>query len=494
MPGIEGPGVIGGSGGGGIPTTTDVVTVTNDTATLPNSRALTAGTNVTLDTTTPGELIVNATGGGGSTVPATVQGDTLFASAVNTLSALAKDANATRYVSNTGTSNNPAWAQVNLTNGVTAILPAANGGTANGFTAFSGPATSTKTFTLPNASATVLTSNAAVTVAQGGTGIASGTSGGIPYFSGTTSIASSALLTANALVLGGGAATTPATLASLGTTTTVLHGNAAGAPTFGAVSLSADVTGNLPVANLNSGTSASNTTFWRGDATWAAPPSATPAGSDTQVQFNNAGAFGADADFTWNSTTNVMRLGTVGSGTAATISTPNGSSSVAANLTIATGDGNGSNNSGGAILIQPGTAQGAGTGSGLSIFGAPSGPTGNGGQIDIIAGVGGNTSGNGGDLTLRGGAPQASGAGGSVSLIARDGVGTNKNGGSIGLFAGLPTGSGTAGHVFLVNMTATGAQTATFSATNKPGSGTTAPSLWWNVQVSGVQYYIPLWQ
>lgn len=40
----------------------------------------------------------------------------------------------------------------------------------NGFTAFTGPTTSTKTFTLPNASATILTSNAAVTVPQGGTG------------------------------------------------------------------------------------------------------------------------------------------------------------------------------------------------------------------------------------------------------------------------------------------------------------------------------------
>lgn len=62
-----------------------------------------------------------------------------------------------------------------------------------------------------------------------------GTSGGIPYFASSSTWASSAALTASALILGGGAGSAPTPMGSLGTTTTLLHGNAAGAPTFGAV-------------------------------------------------------------------------------------------------------------------------------------------------------------------------------------------------------------------------------------------------------------------
>ncbi|MBI3418623.1 MAG: DUF2793 domain-containing protein [Proteobacteria bacterium] len=46
-------------------------------------------------------------------------------------------------------------ATIDLTSKVTGTLPAGNGGTANAFTAFSGPASSVKTFTLPNASDTL---------------------------------------------------------------------------------------------------------------------------------------------------------------------------------------------------------------------------------------------------------------------------------------------------------------------------------------------------
>jgi len=95
----------------------------------------------------------------------------------------------------------------------------------------------------------LLDTTATLTVARGGTGLTTGTSGGVLAFTGATTLASSVALTANAIVLGGGAGATPSPLASLGTTTTLLHGNAAGAPTFGAVVLTTDVSGILAGAN-----------------------------------------------------------------------------------------------------------------------------------------------------------------------------------------------------------------------------------------------------
>jgi hypothetical protein len=132
--------------------------------------------------------------------------------------------------------------------------------------------------------------------------------------------------------------------ANQGATTTVLHGNAAGNPTWGAVDLTADVSGDLPYTNLaqmgaytlmlnNSAGTADPAAvkitgltlegspealdfimIERADGTLAysdignLPGGGTPGGSDTHVQFNDATAFGGESTFTYNKTTNTMNV------------------------------------------------------------------------------------------------------------------------------------------------------------------------------------------
>lgn len=109
------------TGGAALTRTND----TNVTLTLGGSptTALLAATSITVGWS--GTLAASR-GGTGQDSSAWSQGDLVYISATGTWNHLAKDTNSTRYLSNTGSSNNPAWAQINLANGVTGDLPFAN--------------------------------------------------------------------------------------------------------------------------------------------------------------------------------------------------------------------------------------------------------------------------------------------------------------------------------------------------------------------------------
>lgn len=82
-------------------------------------------------------------------------------------------------------------------------------------------------------------------------------------------------LTSNRVIIGGGSSTVAA-LGSAGTTTTLLHGNAAGAPTFGAVSLTADVSGTLGGSSGGTGVNnGASTVTLGGSVTLPAAPAST---------------------------------------------------------------------------------------------------------------------------------------------------------------------------------------------------------------------------
>ena len=66
-------------------------------------------------------------------------------------------------------------------------------------------------------------------------------------------------------------------------------------------------TGTIATARLASGTAAS-TSYLRGDQTWATIPSASAAGANGSLQYNNSGSFGGAAYAQWNSTNNSLWL------------------------------------------------------------------------------------------------------------------------------------------------------------------------------------------
>ena len=133
---------------------------------------------------------------------------------------------------------------------------AVSGGT-TGLTTSGGPITTSGTITLAGTLANT----------NGGTGAtAAFTQYGLTYASSTTVLATTAA----------------------GTSTTVLHGNASGAPTFGAVSLTADVSGTLPNTSGGTGQSSAFTQYGVTYASSTTVLATTAAGTAGYVLTSNA--------------------------------------------------------------------------------------------------------------------------------------------------------------------------------------------------------------
>jgi hypothetical protein len=250
-------------------TSTDWTTFNNKQA------ALVSGTNLkTVNGTTllgSGDLGTITYAYGGTGLTSYTAGDIIYASAANTVAKLAIGTSGQRLVVAGGL---PSWATDTTVGTVTSVAQSFTGGL---ISVAGSPITTSGTL--------------ALTVA--------GTSGGIPYFSSASTWATSAALTASALVLGGGAGAAPATtttgtgvVTALGVNTGtagafVVNGGALGTPSSGTVT---NLTGTASI-NIN-GTVGATTTATGAFTTLSASGTTTLVGVNLNSIINGIGKTG----------------------------------------------------------------------------------------------------------------------------------------------------------------------------------------------------------